>query len=910
MITESWLTDSTPTKLFSIEGYQAIWKNRANRRGGGCLAYVKKSFHPTKLTHKALDCVPDSLWFSVPLDQQDLIVGCIYRQPGHDIGDFPHIIEAFNYVVDLPVGPKIIAGDFNVPQICWSSLTAPPNLLDFISCIRTGLWTQHVTAPTRSRNILDLVFSSGLSDIHASVVEHTTGSDHKIVLCHFPAPPRERVPAAPKRPYYLIDWSRVQPILRTLSWDNFFLTHNPQLAADNLYSNFSTCIDLLLPISFVNQPCSNRVLSKTKRLLQTLERTFTRSRDFSLVLRMDRLSREIQRNDERRLRLQETRALGRTDRTSQLASLLKSRTANVRTTIPFICVSSSHYIYSPTAISEAFNAHFASSLSTETSTPFSELPLQPHEKLRTIDFQLHTISKLLMAVKPSFRPGPDGLPPALLALGGPDIALLLLNLFNLSMNFSIVPSQWKTSFIIPRHKKGPLHDPNNYRPINHTPVVSRLMERIIKEQVAEFLLSNDLLDKRQHGFLKSRSCVTCQFDFMNLITSIADSGKAFIVIYLDMTKAFDRVPHTRLLSKLRSYGISEPLLSWIRSYLSMRTQVVCIDGHLSQPKPVSSGVVQGSVLGPLLFLMYINDVFSNFKNGSPFLFADDLKLVYTTARDSLSSAVADINEDLRNLELWCASWMMKFSVPKCMALTYKCHLQPGALILDNVPISINPIVRDLGLQYSCTFNFSEHTALKVAKAKRTINLILRSFQLRTCKILLYKTHARPQLEYCPIVFSLMRKSDRVAIENVQRLFTKQVVGFSSPLNYRQRCEHINLDPLWFRRTKLNLYFLHKLVHGLVHTSTEPLHTPIQHSYSLRRSDFKIRLSLSRTALRCNFFLNVYTKLWNWLPHAIRTCVSHQQFKSALSKFLSVSKLVEFLNPYTSLDRAFEEGLAF
>ncbi|MBM6549286.1 RNA-directed DNA polymerase [Streptococcus dysgalactiae subsp. equisimilis] len=874
------------------------------------MAYVKNQFHPTKLTHNLLDCLSDSLWFSVPLEQQDLIIGCIYRQPGHDVADFPHIIQAFNYVVDLPIGPKIIAGDFNVPQICWSSLTAPSNLLDFISCIQAGLWTQHVTVPTRGRNILDLIFSSGISDISSSVVDYTAGSDHKIVICHFPAPLRERVRIAPKKPYHLIDWNCVQPVLRTLSWDAFFLTQNPQLAADTLYFNFTTCIDILMPITNRNQSRSNRVQSKAKHLLQNLERSFINSRDFSLILRMDRLSREIQRNEERRLRMQESKALRCNDKTSQLALLLKSRTPNVRASIPFICVSSSHYIYSPTAISEAFNTHFASSLNTEPISSYDEPLIQPNVKLHTIDFQLHTIRKLLMAVRPSYRPGPDGFPPALLALGGSDIALLLLNLFNLSMKFAMVPSQWKTSIIIPRHKKGPLHEPNNYRPINHTPVVSRLMERIIKEQVAEFLLCNNLLDKRQHGFLKSRSCVTCQFDFMNLITTIADSGKAFIVIYLDMTKAFDRVPHTRLLSKLCSYGISEPLHSWISSYLSMRTQVVCIDGHLSQPKPVSSGVVQGSVLGPLLFLMYINDVFSTFKNGSPFLFADDLKIVYTTAQDTLSSAVAAINEDLRNLERWCVSWMMKFSVPKCMVLTYKCHLQPGTIILDNVPIPSNHIVRDLGLQYSCTFNFSEHTALQVAKAKRTINLILRSFQLRTCKVILYKTHARPQLEYCPIVFSLMRKADRVAIENVQRLFTKQIVGFSSPLTYRQRCERIHLEPLWFRRTKLNLCFLHKLIHGLVHTSTEPLLTPLQHSYSLRHSDFKIRLPLSRTALRCNFFLNVYTKLWNWLPHSIRTCTSHLQFKSALNRFLSVSKLTEFLNPYTSLDRAFEEGLVF
>ncbi|MBM6549288.1 RNA-directed DNA polymerase [Streptococcus dysgalactiae subsp. equisimilis] len=890
-------------------GYNVLLRNQPNRRGGGCLAYIKKSLHPSELNHPVLDHVSDSIWFSVPLNNQELVVGCIYRQPGQNISDIPHIIDAFNYIAALPPSPKIIAGDFNLPHICWSSHSAPHRLWDFMSCIRIGLWTQHVTNPTRGCNILDLVFSTGISDMGTSVDDHTTGSDHKIVNFHFSAARLESTCSAPKKPFHQIDWNSVQAVLRTLSWDVFFLTQNPQLAADILYSNFFRCIDLLLPTLPNAKQRNNGKHSKAILLLKNLKRSYELSRDFSLLLRIDRLSKELQRSDERRLLKQETSALIHANRAGQLAFLMKARTKNARTTIPFISVSNSHYINSPIAISEAFNTYFATSLIIETNISATTPPLLSHEQLSTIDFQLNTIRKTLTTVKPSFKPGPDGIPPAMLSLGGSDIALLLLNLFNLSMKFAVVPSQWKTSIIIPTHKKGPLHDPANYRPINHTPVISRAMERIIKDQMSQFLLSQNLIDSRQHGFLKSRSCVTCQFDFLNLITSTADTGKAFIVIFLDMTKAFDRVPHSRLLNKLRSYGILDPLHSWLSSYLSMRSQVVCIDDTLSQPKPVTSGVIQGSVLGPLLFLIYINDVFTTFKHGCPFLFADDIKIVYTFDPDSLNPAISAINEDLRNLEAWCSSWLMKFSVPKCMVLTFKCCLQPGTFTLNDAPITCSPVVRDLGLQYSCTFNFSEHTPLQIAKAKRTINMILRSFHLRPCRLCLYKSHARPLLEYCPIIFSLVRKADRVAIENVQRLFTKQVVGFSTPLTYRLRCELLALEPLWFRRVKLNLGFLHKLVHGLVHSASQPLEVSSHSPYFLRHGDFKIRLPIAKSALRYNFFLPVYSKLWNWLPPSVRSCASPIQFKSALASFLSVEQLIEFYNPYTSLDRAFEDGLS-
>ncbi|MBM6549431.1 reverse transcriptase domain-containing protein, partial [Streptococcus dysgalactiae] len=162
-----------------------------------------------------------------------------------------------------------------------------------------------------------------------------------------------------------------------------------------------------------------------------------------------------------------------------------------------------------------------------------------------------------------------------------------------------------------------------YRPINHTPIVSRIMERIIKEQMVRFLTSRNLINDGQHGFLKSRSCLTCQLDFINLITTAANNGQAFIIIFLDMTKPFDRVPYLSLLEMLKAFGIIDPLITWLSSYLSLRSQVVNIDGHISQPLPVTSGVIQGSVLGPLLFLLYINDVFTEIRHGTPFLFADD-----------------------------------------------------------------------------------------------------------------------------------------------------------------------------------------------------------------------------------------------------------------------------------------------
>ena len=265
---------------------------------------------------------------------------------------------------------------------------------------------------------------------------------------------------------------------------------------------------------------------------------------------------------------------------------------------------------------------------------------------------------------------------------------------------------------------------------------------------------------------------------------MADNGMALIVPCLDMPKAFDRWPHLHLLAKIRSFGITDTLLPWINSYLSNRSQVFSINGHCSKPKPVTSGVIQGSFLGPLLFLMYINDIFLSVSHGTPFLFADDIKIVYSFKPECIASAISNISEDISALHRWCSTWQMNFSADKCEVLTYKCKLPPGSLTVCGSTIANKQIVRDLGLNYSCTFNFSEYSALQVAKARKCLGLIFRSFQLRDCILFLYKSHARPLLEYCPLIFSSMRKSDRIGIESVQRSFTKRLIGWSSALTYK------------------------------------------------------------------------------------------------------------------------------
>ena len=352
-------------------------------------------------------------------------------------------------------------------------------------------------------------------------------------------------------------------------------------------------------------------------------------------------------------------------------------------------------------------------------------------------------------------------------------------------------------------------------------------------------------------------------------------------MYFDFAKAFDSVSHPKLMFKLSYLGLPDNLLQTINSFLLGRSQRVSIDNVLSETLPVCSGVPQGSVLGPILFLIFVNDLTESVLPSSiSKVFTDDLKLFHIVRSDA---DVAVLQSNVDAVWQWSVDWQLAISVKKCSVIDYGRSGSTVATHLNNYVLPVMSSVTDLGVIFNCTLSFTDHIACIVNRAKIRCNMLYRCFITMSANFLVkgFISYIRPILEYCCQVWSPVKRADIDLIESVQRNFTKRLTNLKH-MPYSERLTTLGLRSLEERRLRLDLVFCFNILHSFNCITPADIGI-ILSTCSTRGHALKLTVLHSNVTSRANFFANRVVCVWNGLPHHVIVCESTAAFKRSLDK---------------------------
>ena len=539
---------------------------------------------------------------------------------------------------------------------------------------------------------------------------------------------------------------------------------------------------------------------------------------------------------------------------------------------------------------EIFNEYFInqSKLNDANRSP-PELTEPTYERLYRINITSTDVRDILKSLNSSKASGPNLISPRLLKEGANQLCTPLSNFFNRLITSGQYPQAWKYANVTPVYKKGDKQLPNNYRPISLLSVIVKTMERSVHKYVYNYCAQHQVFTPFQSGFIQGDSTTYQLINLYDSFCEAVDNGKEVRVVFLDISKAFDRVWHRGLLHKLHSIGISGDLLKWFENYLSNREQKVVINGKASSYLKIPAGVPQGSILGPLLFLIYINDIVLEL-NCCIRLFADDTSL-YIVVENPNASAIL-LNSSIGTIHSWSKDWLVDFSAPKtdAMVMTRK-RIKPDhpPLFMDNVQIKEVDRHRHLGITFSSDLNWHNHITEITTKAWQRLN-ILRAFKFKFDRKSLermYISFIRPTLEYSGVVWDNCTNQDKKLLESIQIEAKRIVTGATKVCSIAKLYNDTGWKTLKARREKQKLIIFFKMVHGLCPgylNQLVPDSVQNRSQYLLRNAD-NITTIHTNSVLYYNSFLPSAVRTWNNLSNDIRSSTSLNEFKRKLSEHI-------------------------
>jgi len=901
-ITESWTKESIQDSELDLDGYVMFRKDRdiqgERGHGGGVLLYVRDSLMALERMDLKDDRFKESVWCEIKNKNEAILVGVCYRVPDSSGENDSGLHELIRKATKMPC---IIMGDFN-HHIDWNQRRGK-NTADelFVECMDENFLTQHVLQPTREENILDLVISTEEDMIEdVQVGERFGSSDHQIIRFNTVLEHEVEVTAYQKRyNYHRADYDKVRSKIREKNLTNRLAGLGIQEKWKQFVSCMNEVVEETVPtIRRNNKKCPwvNKEVQKARRAkikawkrMQTIRRSNLSTTGPNAARQLEEATEKYvkKRNmakttNRKAIKDYEIKLSQNIKRDSKSFYRYMSSKQKRKAKIGPLQNDQGKIITEDEETAEMLNNYFGSVLTEEDINNIPEpKPMfkgNDDQRLHNVDITEEIVLEMLGSLREDKTPGIDELHPKFLKEVRNEIGATLSQIFNESIETGEMPRDWKDAIITPLFKKGSRSDTSNYRPVSLTCIICKILEKIIKSNIVEHLIKNEIINDSQHGFMKGRSCLSNLLDFFEEVYENLDKNNSVDIIYLDFAKAFDKVPHRRLAKKLQACGIGGRLLQWITNWLRGRRQRVRINGTNSTWIDVISGVPQGSVLGPLLFVIYINDIDEEIVSKIS-KFADDTKLCASINNEDDAKL---LREDLARLFRWAEDWQMLFNIDKCAVMHMGRKNKSFKYEMGNKELRTTEEEKDLGVIVHHSTKSSRQCTVAATKANRILGFIRRTVVSREKSIILnlYKTLVRPHLEYCVQVWNPHLQKDKDILEKVQRRATRMIRGIGR-LTYEERLKECGLTTLEKRRCRGDLIETYKLITNKESTPSSTFFKMASRD-GLRGHDYKI-FKKSDGAIKQRFFSSRVINAWNELSDDTVSVESLNCFKIKLGQ---------------------------
>ena len=937
-LTESWLKPEITEAQLTIEGFNIFRCDRQKSQHGGVLLYINNN-----IIIDGTETYDDDKCEAVVCISKlsSCIFCCLYRPPTAPPSSFNGVLKFLEDFImqhdPLSKFNLLLFGDFNLPNLKWDICDAfrystnIDNAYNIFGKFMDRLFlSQYVKESTRGKNILDLFLTNDSNFVHLVQSTDIQISDHNLITIFtdfFKNLDTESNTACNNTVETTLDFSifnfakaNVQQIDRAfaeLDWDT--------IISNTSIDDFPEMFNYLV-FSVLKQHCPLFVKKGDKIVLKN---RFTKERKI--------FSRKIRKYNKRIIQLKQidvnhpdivdlnSKVKELTDKQKQsfysekyeeehkAVSKIKSdnkyffKYANKFRkvlTSPRILVDGDTVITDPVSVANRLQDHFKSVFSEPNSQLEPSRSMQTPEilyPLSDLNITKADILKAIEEIKSTSACPSTEIPAKILKKFKSTLSYPLKLFWSKSFNSGCVPFLYKLQQVIPIHKKRSKTDEKNFRPISLTSHIIKIFERVLRDKLAEYFERNKLINLNQHGFRKGRSCLTQLVSHITDIQNNLVQNKEVDTIFIDYAKAFDKIDHHILINKLSKYGLPHKYIKWIKCFLSNRRQFVYINSVKSYEVNVKSGVPQGSVLGPLLFIIYINDLCNSINYSKMLTFADDTKIAFPISSylDTLL-----LQSDLNNIIEWSQNNNMKLNENKFELITHKINKSnPVCDFFKELPFStayneyftgknlFSPsiYVRDLGVLVDCELNWNVHISNLCKVGRQLSGWVLSIFYTRDklTMLTLFNSIVRSKLEYCSQIWDPFLIKHISAIEQIQRNFTKKIQGLKD-LNYWERLDKLELMSLQRRREKLTIIFVWKIKYNLV-----PNDINLEFSTNNRRSgSVAIVKPMPRSAGKLlsmfeNSFIVKSAKLWNKLPLKLKQVDSLTVFKSQLDKYLKL-----------------------